>query len=792
MYIAHKNDDGWEQTVGEHCLKVAIYAREDGEKIGLSNTAYLAGLLHDMGKNTMESNVYQCLSSEEKKKQTQKVIHSLAGGRYIYEKYGKQSNNESVERFLAELISISIFNHHGLYDCVEPFGTETGKNIFLNKIMNEEYNYKESKSKTFEYIISKEEIDILYKEALKEIQPVYDRIQSLPVNKRNEKNFYFGLLARLVSSMVINADHKDTEEFMTQMQKTEKTANWKEFSSFFEKQIKTLKKDSELNSIRSEISDKCLEFAKNEDGIYKLNVPTGGGKTLSGLRFAFHHAKEKQKSRIFYIAPYNSILEQNSEVIRNVIPDKNSLLEHHCNVVEYENNNTDYKYMTENWSAPIVATSMLQFLNSLFLGKVGSVRRMRGLINSVIIIDEVQSLPIKCVTMFNLAMNFLNTVCGCTIVLCSATQPKLEADCVHKMLVFDSCEILDDYEKYVKKFKRTEIADCTKPDGYTYSELAFFIDEKLVESNSVLAVFNTKSEAFNVYQNVKNVIASKPDSENYFIVNLSTNMCPKHRENELNRLREELENGCGKKIICISTQLIEAGVDISFRCVVRAIAGLDSIIQAAGRCNRNAEIDIGKVYIVNPADENTSKLFTIQRGKEITKGLLALYKKIPAVFDNDIESLKSVNRFYHQYFEIIKTQFDYPTSNGKTEGKALYSLLSDNAAAVSKMNEKNFFNQAFKSAGKEFEVISTDAVSVLVPYEKGKEYIEEINSADGFIHLEKEIQKYCVNIFKSKANDLISDGTVVLNNKTGIYFLNQNYSDEYGYCGSESLMELLI
>ena len=314
------------------------------------------------------------------------------------------------------------------------------------------------------------------------------------------------------------------------------------------------------------------------------------------MRYVVHYAKRFEKSRIIYVAPFNSILEQNAAVFRRFLPDDTEILEHYGDVID---DDTRFRYYAENWSAPVIATSMVQFFNTLFLGKISSVRRMRGLLHAVIIIDEVQSVPVECVTLFDLAVNFLAEICGCTVVLCSATQPTLSEEIKHPLLLSAKDELVENRLAYTEAF-----------GGYTYAQTADFAMEKAEAAKSVLLIVNTKEAAKTIYALLKERLP-----KDVTIVHLSTQMCPSHRKSVLAALKKHLDKG--DRTVCVSTQLIEAGVDISFETVIRSLAGLDSIIQSAGRCNRNRETALGQVYVIRIADENISRIQAIKTGAAI-------------------------------------------------------------------------------------------------------------------------------------------------------------------------------
>jgi CRISPR-associated endonuclease/helicase Cas3 len=270
---------------------------------------------------------------------------------------------------------------------------------------------------------------------------------------------------------------------------------------------------------------------------------------------------------------------------------------------------------TDKWDTPVLATTLVQFLNTLFSGKNSSVRRMHQLCNSVIIIDEVQSIPVKCVSLFNLAVNFLTHICGSTVVLCSATQPQFEE--TEYPIIFDEMKSMTgDYTEDFELFRRTELVSAINDVGYTYNEAADFGFEKFKENGNVLIVVNTKDSAAKIFNSIK-----KKVDENTHVIHISTNMCAQHRRETLAKVRKLLDDN--KPVICITTQLIEAGVDISFKCAIRSLAGMDNAAQTAGRCNRNGSYGLCRVYIINISDENISRLEEIRTAQDITRQIIS-------------------------------------------------------------------------------------------------------------------------------------------------------------------------
>lgn len=392
-----------------------------------------------------------------------------------------------------------------------------------------------------------------------------------------------------------------------------------------------------INKIRSEISDACLKSADKHSNIVTLTVPTGGGKTFSSLRYALKYAEIFDCERIFYIIPYNTILDQNSRDIRKALDDYDGILEHHTNVVvEDENELFDYTRLTERWDSTIILTSLVKFLDSCYKGKNSDARRFPRLANSVLIFDEIQSLPKKCKMLFENAILFLTEYCGAQVVLCTATQPNLsfgDGRTIEEIMP-NTSELFARLER-VKYFPELGI-HRTNQDAAV--ELAHILERK-----SVLAVVNTKITASDIYTLVKQILgerglkvtipdcsvsdrdieafASRFDDETILCVHLTTLLCPAHRLALIAWIKTFTR--LGRRIFCISTALIEAGVNLSFPVVVRSLAGLTNIVQAAGRCNRNMEAEFGEVRIWDLIEEKLNRLEEIQIGQVCTRAIIS-------------------------------------------------------------------------------------------------------------------------------------------------------------------------
>ncbi|MEG1738573.1 MAG: CRISPR-associated helicase Cas3' [Odoribacter sp.] len=784
--IAHikKNSvtqDNEVQTVCEHLENVAHLGDRLGKTLGLKHTLFLTGLLHDIGKETKGFNTYILKAFDDPKSVRRgEINHSSAGGKYIFDRYYKGTNYEKIT---AQIISEAIVSHHGLTDTIDAEG-----NLKLMKRVRpstEKIDYDRAIENN-RLLFQKYDIQMLFMKSVKEITLIVEEIIDVAELMKSEQagSFMLGALERLVLSFLVQADRTDTAAFMNGEIEIQTPKDlWKIFKNRVEETLDHFKTEDPISVLRQQLSDECLNFAKNPSGVYRLSIPTGGGKTLSSLRYALEHADYYGKDRIFYIAPFLSILEQNAGVIRETLQDDTYILEHHSNIIIEDDGgmNSRYQTLTDTWDSPMILTTMVQFLNTLFNASMQSIRRMHRLSNSIIIFDEIQSLPIKCIYLFNTIINFLSKICGATVILCSATQPLLDE--VDKNILYGlPKDIISDVQTYAEKFKRVEIKDTLESGkGYTTQALVDFVFDKF--EDNLLIILNTKSAVKKLYQALKE--SSKLDDIE--LIQLTTYMCAQHRSDCVDALKKKMKTG---KVICISTQLIEAGVDISFKCVIRSRAGLDSIIQAAGRCNRTGESDLRSVYIINYKEENLEHLKEIDVAGKILEKLLYEYRQKPEFFDYDLLSQKSMDRYYKLYFFERQNEMGYRIGKNNVE---LYDLLSANKVGCRAYQERTgrasdfLMNQAFKQAGTAFEVIGNNTVGLIVPYGNGKTSVEKIKKTDNLKIIKQELrflQRYTVNVFATDKiiNQLDERGAI---NKAlfdgKIYVLEEGfYRDDVG------------
>lgn len=747
LFPAHVREKGSEkeiQTAAEHSRNVGAISGSCLRSIGLENTGMLAGLIHDCGK--FKTEFAQYLNDPQGVRGS--VNHTFAGVRLLLDRYHSGSP-DAFERLSAELLSLSVGGHHGLFDCVD----ENGHSGFDHRMTKGDICYHESVENFFSQCISIDELDSRFAAAHAELTLVYSKILSITEDSE-EIAFHLGLLMRLLLSAVIDADRRDTAQFMSGspfILPSEWTGSfWDPYLSHVEKKIAQLPQDTSIQKARKDISDRCRSFAENPCGIYRLNVPTGAGKTLSSLRYALAHAQRHEKRRLIFTSPLLSILEQNAAVLQEYIGDDSIILEHHSNVLHTEEGETldPRELAIESWDSPVIITTLAQLLNTLFDGRTTAIRRFQGLCNSVIVIDEVQTVPLKMLSLFNTALDFLSVVCNTTVLLCSATQPCLEKTEHPLHLCSRNSDVIPYDASLWATFRRTVITD---PGSRTLNEIISFAAEALTKVNSLLIVCNKKAEAEQLFH------ALKDHAE--LSCHLSASMCTAHRRDVLERLNAGLKRG--SHCLCVSTQVIEAGVDISFQQVIRLSAGMDNVVQSAGRCNRNGECELpATVYVIHCLDEDLKKLPEINNAKNSTNSLLNAFRRSPAQFACDLSSETAIQTYYQTLYHSFPENYqNFPIHH---RGKSLFSLLSCNCECLDETAEyvSTFsMTQAFRTAGSLFQVFDNDTLDLVVPYKEGKTLIEELmasqNPEPHFLSAWlKRVRPYTVSVYEHQLRPL--------------------------------------
>ncbi len=787
-YAAHISEDKKrEQSVKEHCQETARLCSMYCSDFGAKNIGRLEGLLHDGGKLCKEFNDYVSGNSS---KARGSIDHSYAGARYLME----IADDEN--RGVARLIARVIISHHGLHDWID----DNCEDYFNNRISKDE-NYEEIKE-AISSIVSVDEVKELLNLANSEYNIIKAKAKELVKNLKDNSSkqrayaFYLGMFERMLESALTDADRTDTASFMDNEEIPEPDRDhslWENMKEKMNGKLKDFEKKTDpISRQRRSISDRCAEFAGNEVHICRMVVPTGGGKTLSSLRFATEHCIKHKKRKIIYTAPFMSILEQNSDEIRSLTGD-DLFTEHHSNALaEFDLDDTndedleeykEYELHTERWDNPVIATTMVQLLNSLFKGKMSSVRRFHRLADSVLIIDEVQSLPLRCVIIFNLAMNFLAHICGTTVVLCTATQPDT-SELYYPMILDENESMTGDYSEDFDIFRRNEIIPKIDSYGFSYEEASEFCYEAFEQAGNLLVVVNTKAAARNMYEKLKDMV--NDDTE---LIHLSANMCPEHRREKINYIKKLLDIENPKAVICVTTQLIEAGVDISFKCVVRSVAGLDNAVQAAGRCNRHGENDeVCPVYLIKLKEESVAKMTDVKAAQAVTLSMTEAYE--------DFSEPSTVSDYFKRLYSNEEKRLYYSVDENET----ILSYLSLNNRIKYYLNEhkdeksRKYEMQAFKTAGTLFKAIDDNTQGVIVPYnEETEKIIRELESNKGNVSgLLRKAQKYTVNIFAYTGRKLKENRAVRILDNNVVILDKDHYSEEYGVITDDVEKELLI
>ena len=437
-FIAHKRKTGEEQLLTTHLSEVGKIASQLSSKLGVENVGELIGLLHDFGKFSKDFQIYLGSATGkinpdeddyvEFKKLKGKIDHSSAGAQWIWEKLHDQGKQGAL---VGQILALCIASHHsGLIDCLKP----KGENGFIKRINKaDERTHKQEclHNAPQDYLEKLESLSdqTLIEDVLKQIKIIFEAEKGKPPGKITF--FYLGLWTRMLFSCLIDADRINSADFEEPDNGEHRNiaVDWSIPVVRLEHFIDQLKGENPIDQLRRNISNTCKQRAKEQQGIYTLTVPTGGGKTYASLRYALHHAEHHKLDHIIYIIPFTSIIEQNAAALRKAIEDKNDpypwILEQHSNL-EPEQQNWHSKLVSENWDAPIIMTTMVQFLEVLFSGGTRGARKTHQLANSVLIFDEIQTLQINCTHLFCNALNFLTQYCHTTAVLCTATQPLLD------------------------------------------------------------------------------------------------------------------------------------------------------------------------------------------------------------------------------------------------------------------------------------------------------------------------------------------------------------------------------
>ena len=813
------------QSLATHLTETAAIAKMLAAKLGLDLAGELLGLMHDFGKYSLKFQKYiydatglinPDLDDEESTPGGSKVDHSTAGAQWVYRRLAAMGQKESGV-LCGQMLGLCIASHHGagLIDCLDDEG---------NVVWQKRFNKDDSLTHLSECLQNADESVLRQAEGLADkallvqmLAPL-KAVLMLPEAQAGHqiKEFYLGCFTRFLFSCLIDADRINSADFERENQKEirrlQEKPDWQAAIAKLEAKLAQFERRYPIDEIRRQIADDCLQRAADAQGIYTLTVPTGGGKTLASLRHAVHHAQTHGLERIIYIIPYTSIIDQNAEAVRDILGDE-WVLEHHSNL-DPEKQTWQNKLLSENWNKPIVFTTMVQFLDAWFGGGTRGARHIHPMANSVLIFDEIQTLPVKCVHLFCNALNWLVQFGGSSAVLCTATQPLLSACGVDEfpedkralvkarglLQLASNAEIMGKNQALDKLFadlSRVEIKFNEKAGGWSVDDAGAFLLTQFQTALSCLFIVNTKKWAKDLYQ-----YCQQQNVPSEALFHLSTNQCAAHRKALFARMKQRLEKKL--PVVCISTQLIEAGVDISMACVIRALGGLDSIAQAAGRCNRHGE-NAGKgwVWVLNLQEPSLAKVLPdIDAGQQQAERVLREFA------GQDILQPKAMRQYFEYYFYQRSDEMAYQIN--KNGSDSLLSWLSDNRynQAASDRNGKlkndvlrghnldPLLMHSFKSAGRAFQVIDAPTRAVIVPYGEGKALIAKLcgeYEPKAFYGYLNQAQRFSVNVFPNVWDKLLKEAAVQQIADTGIYYLHtSHYIDEYGLSVDEvGLMDFL-
>jgi len=724
-YYAHtiegcKDKKKW-QKLKSHLTNTADKASNFAEPIGLAKTAYIAGLMHDLGKYSDE---FQ--DRIEPGYKGPKVDHATAGAKEM-QPLVQYCDTDGMDKLgllslkmLSDIGEYVVAGHHtGLPD----YG-EFEEGGLSRRLLAEVSDYSACCE-----IALHEKIDVVG--ASSEIREIISDID-FPSNPKlglETLNFRMFLATKIVYSSLVDADFLDTEEFMNPEKfksRNIKCESMRQLLRKFNVCMKKKQDESEklrINRIRSSILRQCNKKSQLPKGLFTLTVPTGGGKTLSSLSFALRHAVKNNMDKIIYVIPYTSIIEQTAGIFKRILGE-NNVLEHHSNYQPPKKQDEDMKIAIrlaqESWDLPVTVTTNVQFFESIFSNRSSKLRKLHNIAGSVIILDEAQMFPLHFTKPILHVLNELVDAFGCTVVLCTATQPSF-----NRVLPSTSraVEIMDDPQKVYDSLKRVEVVN-----------VGFLSDEKLIEAfgknDQLLCIVNKKAHTEKLYRELKKKRMSG-------VYHLSTNMCAMHRRKTLKTIRKRLDPKNPKPCRVVSTQLIEAGVDVDFPLVYRASAGIDSIAQSAGRCNREGRVKLGKVYYF--IEEKPMDRFRTFRDAT----------SIVLKENSDALSLQAVKAYFDRLYMHNEDNLDT-------------RKISDMIRGAYTPENQSHIDMPHKTISELFKLIDNDTTTIIVPYDKtAAAAIEELRKEPSRA-TERKLQPYTVQVYNKQFNALDVYGALEL------------------------------
>lgn len=700
-FFAHRREgedrENWQPLI-EHLRRTAEIARDFGADANVGELAYLAGLIHDLGK-------YSAEFQKRLEGTGPRVDHSTAGAKEL-----KKMLEGTPQHVFAQLLAYPILGHHaGLPDYGSEIDLE-GSTV-CGRLKNSIPDYSEYKS----------ELDLSN-------LPFPQRLHIRPPETKAEKlGFSLSFLTRMVYSALVDADFQETE---TYMKGARPRGGHDDIPTLRDKLDAYLKRfenpTSDINRKRNEILHACIQKGKTETpGFFSLTVPTGGGKTLASMAFALHHAAAHGLKRVIYVIPFTTIIEQNAGVFKGIFGEEN-VLEHHSNF-DWEGNKKDnpddrtnsvltkLKLAAENWDIPIVVTTNVQFFESLFANKSSRCRKLHNIARSVIIFDEAQMLPRgymrpAMAAVWELVVNY-----GASAVFCTATQPGLERFLPEKTKVK---ELAPNPQELFEFYKRVEV-----------KHLGTLTDEELLARlnahEQALCIVNTRRHASGLFGGLQG-------EGNY---HLSTLMCPAHRRAKLEEIKDRLASGQPCRVV--STTVMEAGIDLDFPVGYRALTGLDSINQAAGRVNREMKRGVSEMFIFEPKSEFIKRTPAfLEQTAEVARMVLRDHAEAPI-------SIPAIQAFFGQLYNLQDPQaFDYKR------------IMECFESAEGKFS--------FEKAARAFQIIEDPTVTVIIPYnEEAERLIEALKYTDYPFSTLRKLQPYTVSIFEGDFDKLSSKGVIL-------------------------------
>ncbi len=725
-YWAHSSqsaDKATWQPLRDHLLEVADAAKTFAAGFGGGEIAWIAGLCHDLGKYSSE---FQRRLEDPRVR----VDHSSAGATLAFRKYGPRGH----------LVAYAVAGHHGGM----PDGGGADESSLVWRVTQKDIPDFSAYAREVE----------LPAEAPR-----------LPVSPQpNLQGFTVAFFVRMLFSCLVDADFLDTERFMqpgkSRLRRGSEPRTQRALASVapledsLAEHLRGKMADAAatvVNRRRAEVLEDCLAAAERRPGVFTLTVPTGGGKTLSSLAFALKHSRLNGLKRVIYVIPFTSIIEQNARVFRDAVGG-DAVLEHHSNVMPSAKHPDEevagrLELAEENWDVPLVVTTNVQFFESLFSNRPSACRKLHNIVESVVILDEAQMLPVgllgPCVAAISeLARNYRTTV-----VLCSATQPALEGLFPEGV---SSSEIARSPSSLYECLKRVQVRNL---GVVTNEEIA----TNFLRHRQVLCIVNTRGHARQVFE-----LLRKADGHYH----LSAAMCPVHRTARLAEIRTRLAEGRVCRVV--STQLIEAGVDVDFPVVARAVAGIDSIAQAAGRCNREGKLERGEVLVFTPAGGEGMSHPWFGRTAAIASTILAR--------ESDPLGLEAV----HRYFEDLYFYEGKPPDCGNRPSGLDTNGIMERMEIASKSLEF-----PFREVSGLFKVIGDDTVGVVVPYDSECGRLLEEVRADGISRNRgRRLQPYSVSLRLWEYRALEEAGLVEDVDGLAVLRDMRTYDDDYGLLAS--------